>query len=382
MNKEILIKKITIFSGVFFVSLLLNTFPALMTEFQRVFSMSVGESGIIPFFSSMGTISANVLAIYLLAKVGTKAGIKSGLIIVFVGLVLASIQGLYFLVAGIFLIAMTFGLFMTSLSTVYSHFPLKHQDFSMYHSFFGIGGLIAPVVVKFLLGNGFTYNYVYMSYFIVFFIVLYMFLSHPFENYRAENYSFGDLKKAVLNKKIMILIVLLGLYAASEMSIVVWTGNFFKSVHKIGIRQYSMALSMFWVIFTISRFFGNKKIQKLGVKKNIVLMSFLTILTVLIMLFSPYKYSVVFFGLTAFFMATLFPSFHFLINYIADDSVKGPVNGVLFLTISIVGLFFVPFVGLIADINIYYAFGIILLPFVVQAVVLPLLCEENIRVER
>ncbi len=380
MSNSVLIKKITIFSGVFFIALLLNTFPALMTEFQRFFSMSVGKSGLIPFFSSIGTISANLIAIYLLARKGTRIGLKFGFFTAFSGLLFASILGFYTLAIGIFLISMTFGLIMTSLATTYSHLPLKHQDFSMYHSFFGIGGLIAPIVVKAIVGRGFTYNYVYMSYFIVFFIVLFMFLSHPFENYKTEDYSFSDLKRAVLDKKIVILVLLLGFYAASEMSIVVWTGNFFKSVHHIGIKKYSLVLSMFWAIFTISRFFGNKKIKKFGVQKNIVVMSVLTVVNVGIMLFTPFKYSVVFFGLTAFFMATLFPSFHFLINYIADDNVKGPVNGVLFLTVSIVGLFFVPFVGIIADINIYYAFGIILLPFVIQALVLPVLCKDNIKV--
>ncbi|BBB32897.1 fucose: H+ symporter, FHS Family, MFS superfamily [Thermotomaculum hydrothermale] len=380
MNKEIIAKKITIFSGVFFIAILLNTYPALMTEFQRYFSMSVGKSGVIPFFSSMGTISANILAIYLLAKKGTKIGLKLGFLTAFLGLLFASILGFYPLIFGIFLISMTFGLIMTSLSTTYSHLPLKHQDFSMYHSFFGIGGLIAPIIVKFILGKGLTYNYVYLSYFVIFLIVLFLFVSHPFENYKTENYSINDFKKAVLNKKIVILVLLLGFYAASEMSIVVWTGNFYKSVHKIGIKKYSLILSMFWLIFTVSRFFGNKKIKKLGVQKNIIIMSVLTILCVGIMLFFPFKYSVIFFGLTAFFMATLFPSFHFLINYIADNNVKGVVNGVLFLVVSIIGLFFVPFVGIIADINIYYAFGIILLPFVVQATVLPLICRENIKI--
>ena len=380
MDRAILFKKITIFSGIFFIALLLNTFPALMTEFQKVFSMSVGKSGIIPFFSSMGTISANLLAIYLLAIKGTRIGLKLGFLSAFLGLVFASILSFYTLVAGIFLLSMTFGLIMTSLATTYSHLPLKHQDFSMYHSFFGIGGLIAPIVVKAIVGRGLTYNYVYLSYFVVFFIVLLMFVSHPFENYKTEHYSFKDIKKALLDKKIVVLVLLLGLYAASEMSIVVWTGNFYKSVHHIGIKKYSLVLSMFWFIFTISRFFGNRKIKRLGIQKNIIIMSLLTVLNVGIMLFAPFKYSVIFFGITAFFMATLFPSFHFLINYIADENIKGPVNGFLFLTVSVVGMFFVPFVGIIADINIYYAFGIILLPFLIQAVVLPLICKENIKV--
>ncbi len=379
MDRTILFKKITIFSGVFFIALLLNTFPALMTEFQRFFSMSVGKSGIIPFFSSIGTISANLIAIYLLAKKGTRIGLKFGFLTAFLGLAFASFLGFYTLVIGIFFISMTFGLIMTSLATTYSHLPLKHQDFSMYHSFFGIGGLIAPIIVKAIVGRGFTYNYVYLSYFIVFFIVLLMFATHPFENYKTEDYSFRDIKKALLNKKIVVLVLLLGFYAASEMSIVVWTGNFYKSIHHVGIKKYSLVLSMFWLIFTISRFFGNKKIKKFGVQRNIVAMSVLTVISAIIMLSSPFKYSVVFFGITAFFMATLFPSFHFLINYIADDNIKGPVNGFLFLTVSVVGMFFVPFVGIIADINIYYAFGIILLPFVVQAIVLPLLCKENIK---
>jgi len=380
MNKEILLKKSVIFSGVFFIALLLNTFPALMTEFQSFFSMSVGKSGIIPFFSSAGTISANIIAIYLLARKGTKVGLKAGFFTAFLGLSLASYLNFYSLLAGIFFLSMTFGLIMTSLATTYSHLPLKHQDFSMYHAFFGIGGLVAPFVVKYFLSRGYTYNYVYLSYFSVFFIVVLLFYLNPFENYKTEGYSFADLKKALLEKRIVVLVFLLAFYAASEMSVVVWTGNFYKSVHKIGIEKYSMVLSLFWLIFTISRFFGNWKIMKLGVVRNIRLMSILTVITIVLMLKLPFKYSVIFFGLTAFFMATLFPSLHFLINYVADDNIKGPVNGFLFLAVSIVGMFFVPVVGVVAGLNIFYAFGIILLPFIIQAILLPFVCRENVRV--
>ncbi len=380
MNKNIVYRKVVIFSGVFFIALLLNTFPALMTEFQRVYSLSVGESGIIPLFSSLGTICANLIAVYLLAKEGTKIGLKLGFLCAFSGLALSSIFNFYTLVTGIFFLSMTFGLVMTSLATTYSHLPLKSQDFSMYHSFFGIGGLVAPFFVKQVLERGFSYNFVYLSYFAIFFVVAYLLFSHPFENYRTENFSIKDLKRALLNKKIVVLVLLLGFYAASEMSIVVWTGNFYKSVHRIGIKQYSMVLSFFWFVFTISRFFGNRKIKKLGVKRNIILMSILTIGSVIFMLVLPFRFSVLFFGITAFFMATLFPSMHFLINYVADEDAKGPVNAFLFLTVSIVGMFFVPIVGIVAGINIYMAFGIILLPFFVQAIVLPAVCRENIRI--
>ncbi len=376
------IKKIrfTIFSGVFFVALILNTFPALMTEFQRYFSLSVAKSGIIPFFSSAGTISANLLAIYILAKKGTDFGLKLGFFAAAIGLSLASYPNFYSLLTGIFFLSITFGLIMTALATIYSHLPLKYQDFSMYHAFFGVGGLIAPVIVKFVLGKGLGYNFVYLSYFSVFLIVCYFVFSAKFENYKSENYSFSDLKKALLNRKIVVLVILLGLYAASEMSVVVWTGNFYKTVHKIGVRQYSLVLSLFWAVFAVSRLFGKIKMQRLGVKRNIVLMSLITVLVIVAMLVSPFGISVLFFGLTAFFMATLFPSLHFLINYIADPEVKGPVNGFLFLAVSVIGMFFVPLVGIVADRNIYLAFGIIILPFLIQAAVLPFLCSENIKV--
>jgi len=355
----------------------LNTMPPLMVEFQRVFAISMGQSSVIPFAHSMGTILANIAAALVLSKIGTR---KSTAIAVFAGAVglafAATSHSLAGLTTGIFFIAVAFAVTITTFSVIYAHFPVSKQNFSMFHSFFGMGGLAAPVFVKFYLGRNFSYRYVYVTY-LAFLILFGLYIAfRPVSDYRVDDSPFHGVKK-LMHSRFLIVITLLGLYSVSEMAIVVWAGNFFKASFSFTVETSAMMLSAFWIVFTLGRFFGDRQIRKFTAKSNARVMSGICLVLFSVFIFSPMRWSVTAFLLGALFMATIFPSIHFFLNRVAPDDVRAPLNAVLFLAVSTFGMVGVPLIGIVGDINIRLGMSMMLVPFFLMLTVLPLMWKDK-----
>ncbi|NOZ13331.1 MAG: MFS transporter [Acidobacteria bacterium] len=362
---------LVLFAGLFLTSMFLNTMPPLMVEFQQVFHISMGHSSVIPFAHSMGTIVANIAAALLLSKIGTKKSTGIAVVCGLLGLSFAATShSLPGLTAGIFFIAVAFAVTITTFSVIYAHFPVEKQNFSMFHSFFGMGGLAAPFFVKFYLGRQLSYRYVYLTY--LFFLLifgLYIFF-RPVSDYRTDDSPFHGVKK-LMHTRYLIVIALLALYSVSEMAIVVWAGNFFKTSFGFTVETSAMMLSAFWILFTLGRFFGDHQIRRFSPKTNVRAMSMICLVLFSVFIFSPMHFSVTAFLLGALFMATIFPSIHFFLNRVAPDDVRAPLNAVLFLAVSTFGMIGVPLIGIVGGINIRLGMSMMLIPFFLMITVLP-----------
>ncbi|PJB80021.1 MAG: hypothetical protein CO090_04635 [Acidobacteria bacterium CG_4_9_14_3_um_filter_49_7] len=362
-----------LFAGLFMTSMFLNTMPPLMVEFQRVFAISMGQSSIIPFAHSMGTILANVAAALVLSRIGTRKSTAIAVIAGAVGLTFAATShSLAGLTTGIFFIAVAFAVTITTFSVIYAHFPVTKQNFSMFHSFFGMGGLAAPVFVKFYLGRNYSYRYVYLTYLVLIILFGLTIAFRPVSDYQSDDSPFHGVKK-VMKSRYLIVITLLALYSVSEMAVVVWAGNFFKSSFGFTVETSAVMLSAFWILFTLGRFFGDRQIRKFTPQINARTMSLASLALFSIFIFSPVTWSVSAFLLGALFMATIFPSIHFLLNRIAPDDVRAPLNAILFLAVSTFGMIGVPFVGIVGEINIRLGMSMMLIPFSLMVTVLPFL---------
>ncbi|NOY23002.1 MAG: MFS transporter [Acidobacteria bacterium] len=366
-----------LFAGLFLTSMFLNTMPPLMVEFQRVFAISMGHSSVIPFAHSMGTILANVAAALVLSKIGTRKSTAIAVLAGAVGLTFAATShSLVGLTTGIFFIAVAFAITITTFSVIYAHFPVSRQNFSMFHSFFGMGGLVAPVFVKFFLSRNFSYRYVYITYLVLLILFGLYIAFRPVSDYRSDDSPFQGVKK-IMHSRYLIVIILLALYSVSEMAVVVWAGNFFKSSFSFTVETSAMMLSVFWILFTLGRFFGDRQIRKLTPQVNSRAMSLACLALFSVFIFSPMRWSVSAFFLGALFMATIFPSIHFFLNKIAPDDVRAPLNAILFLTVSTFGMIGVPVIGIVGGINIRLGMSLMLVPFFLMATILPFLWKAE-----
>lgn len=366
------LKQITIYLGVFHVALLLNTMPPLMLEFQRVFQLSITKSGLIPASHSFGTVLANLSTIYLLYKVGTMKIAWSGIASSFLGLILISFtSSFYFLCLGIFLLAFSFGLTISSFSTQISYFREDNRNFSLFHSFFGLGGFMAPIFVSYEVSKRFGYKKIYLFYFVLLLIYSILLKKSKMVNHKVKGESFKAISKNVFTKENILLMLLAGFYASTEMSLVIWAGNFFSIKHGFSIEKVSYFISIFWLLFTISRMFGDYQIKKLGIVKNSLLMAVISIVSIICLIFFNANISSIAFVLTGLFIATIFPSIHSLLNLNKNDCVRGMLNASLFFSVSFIGFFFVPLIGAVAEHNLVGGMLITIVPLLAILCFLP-----------
>ncbi len=355
----------TIYSGVFFAALLLNTMPPLMLEFQKAFNLSISKSGLIPASHSLGTVLANLSAVYLLGRLGTIKIAYAGLISAFSGLVFITLGNNFVLLCiGIFLLAFAFGLTISAYSTQISYLPESLRNYSLFHSFFGLGGFVAPLFVGFTASKYLSYKNVYLLYFL--FLAVYLILliiSKPI-NHKTKEPNFKKLAKKVFTKVNVSLMLLAGFYASAEMSIVIWSGNFFSIAHKTTTEKVSIYISLFWLMFTIGRMFGGYQIKKFGGIRNSKIMAGISICFLLAVIFLNKFISPIAFTLIGLSVATIFPSIHHILNLDKDEEIRGMLNAALFLTVSIAGFLFVPIVGAVAEQNLTFGMLINTIPLI------------------
>jgi len=355
----------TIYSGVFFVALLLNTMPPLMLEFQKAFNLSISKSGLIPASHSLGTVLANLSAVYLLGRLGTVKIAYSGLVSAFLGLLFITLSNSFiFLCIGIFLLAFAFGLTISAYSTQISYLPENLRNYSLFHSFFGLGGFIAPLFVGFAISKFFSYKKVYLLYFLFMCIYLILLILSKPQNHKTKEPNFKKLAKKVFTKSNVALMLLAGFYASAEMSIVIWSGNFFSITHKTTTGKISIYISLFWLMFTIGRMFGGYQIKKLGGVKNSKIMAGISICFLIAVILKNKFISPVAFILIGLSVATIFPSIHHILNLNKDEEIRGMLNATLFLTVSISGFLFVPLVGTIAEQNLTFGMLTNIIPLI------------------
>lgn len=365
-------KQFTIYLGVFFVALLLNTMPPLMLEFQNVFKLSIAKSGIIPASHSMGTVIANLFAVYLLGKLGTIRIAWYAIGISLLGLLSITLTNSFlFLCVGIFLLAFSFGLTISAFSTQVSYLPEKSRNYSLFHSFFGLGGFVAPLFVGFEASKHLGYKKVYILYFLILILYAFMLKNSKMINHKTKESNFKNISKMVFTKLNVLLMFLAAFYASTEMSIVIWSGNFFSIKHGITIEKVSLYISIFWLLFTLGRMFGNFQIRKLGGVLNSKIMAMIGIVCILGLIFLNTSFSVITFVLIGFFIATIFPSLHHILNLNKNDEVRSMLNSALFLSVSLTGFFFVPFVGAVAEKYLIAGMLINIIPLIAVIFILP-----------
>jgi fucose permease len=146
--------------------------------------------------------------------------------------------------------------------------------------------------------------------------------------------------------------LLAGFYASAEMSIVIWAGNFFSVAHNTTTEKVSIYISIFWLMFTVGRMFGNFQIKKLGGVTNSKIMAGVSLCCLLAVIFLNNFISPIAFILTGLSVATIFPSIHHILNLNKDEEIRGMLNATLFLTVSVSGFVFVPIVGAVAEQNL------------------------------
>jgi len=237
---------------IFSYSLIMNSVAPALKLFQSDYSISVGISSLIPLFSLVGTVLSNIFVGIYLNKLGLKRALLIGFgITIFGSLIIAFSNTLALSLLGMLIFGFSSGFGFNSSTMLLAQ--NKNANFGFFHGAYGLGGILAPLFIQLAQSRMNNFKNVYFIYATIF-ILLFAYTStrlHITTSTKAEAFKLSEIKYAFSNSTFMIFLTLLILYSSAEIGTINWAGNIMKE----GIVTSATAYSLFWILFTLGRFF-------------------------------------------------------------------------------------------------------------------------------
>lgn len=366
--------------GYFAFALVLGTIPALMTTFQEVLSLSLSDSALTQFFKDGGYLLLSLLGPALIVFCGLKLSLFLAFIMAGAGSLMIALNpdGVGFLFAGIFFQGTGFGLGILSLLTVLTGLKEKYQKLSMLYSLWGMAGFLAPALVAFAFTKGFSHQVLYFAYAII--MIALAFLSifvNPVQQLETQKTRWSDVARLFKNRVVLGFGVTFLLIAACDAIVGTWVTTFVESRFQFSRAQSSTVLSLFWVAYSIGRFFGDYFIARVGKIKSILISCIVGSVGLILFMFAGSILAP--FGLTIFGLgvSTMYPAMQGYVLERTDVQVRPHLNGFLHLTGALGCMALVRLSGIFAEINLILPLGLSLVILFVVA----LLCCRYARAD-
>ncbi|WP_448376789.1 MFS transporter [Fervidobacterium sp.] len=284
---------------IFSYSLVLNSMAPLLNSFRELYQISIALSTLLPFFSLTGTVLSNIFTGIYLNKLGLKRALLTGYTLTIVGSIIVAFSNNYYMaMLGLFIFGLSSGFGFTGSTTLLAQ--SKNANFGFYHGAYGLGGIIAPMCISLSTKLFNDFRKVYLLY-VLLFIALgtyTLFRKIPQLQGMVEKLSLKGIKNAFKDKNFSTFLSLLILYSSAEIGIITWAGT----VIKEGLLDVYLSYTLFWLVFTISRFatgFLEKTFKPL-LKTNATILIFIVIGLFLLR-------HALFFVISGLFLGPLFP---------------------------------------------------------------------------
>jgi len=349
--------RVLILAQMIALSMAAVSIPALITTFQKEYNLSIAQSAIIPILSTIGGFITNIIIASVSARLGLK---RLNLYFLFISLVacviLAFSSNIYLFLFGITLIGISTAFGLTNTSTIFAHIKLKYQNYGVFHAFFGIGGIISPAIISFLLTHNLSYRYIYYFLIVVFLgFIGFVATSSLIENRKYDNIKVKEAFGIIRKSFILPVLIIIVFQAGSEQGIVMWSGNLLSDAMGHSAQSASMLLSFYWIIFTASRLMIQFLEKPLGKLNSVKISSTLAICFLVLLLLTNKP---VFFVLLA---AAMAPTFPLMQKYSAQKLPPrevGLFNGMVFAFASMGNMLIAGAMGGLGDYNLKLSYTI------------------------
>ncbi|MDK2886888.1 MAG: hypothetical protein PWP54_1466 [Thermosipho sp. (in: thermotogales)] len=341
------VAKLFVIINIFIVSIIVNTLAPLMPLLQKELNISISKSSSIPVFAVLGTTIFSIILSFLISRIGIKKSNYFGYLFLFVGLLMFSLsKSLIGIILASFFIGASSSFLFTSLTTLLAH--LENPHYGITHAFFGIGGIVAPLLVSFSIKYNFSYRFLYFSYFLltVFIFIWNVFIKMPDAKYEVMNFS--KIKSTILKPIFFLSIISFLLYSGSEIGLITWVSNlfiYFGSSPDVA----ALSISSFWIFYTISRFLSDFVVKFISEKKIVIFCTLFSSMFIFIMLIT--KNSLIFL-IIGFLMGAVFPMIQRYANMKLNKDEVGLLNGITFASTGVGGMIFSYFMGLLSKVSI------------------------------
>jgi fucose permease len=266
------------------------SYPLIKSEFQ----VSYEHQGLMVSVLAGSYVLFCALGGIFLGRFGIKRAFISGFICLIAGMVMVFFMPRFLLVVGTLLLVFAgFGFFEVGINALGSRlFTAKTALLmNLLHFFYGLGGVIGPKGAGILtdpagLGLGWRWIYLYSLPLVLLFFVPAVFIRFPGEEPKTVNeekeWKRASFLTALKTSMVWVLGVTLGLMVSAEMSIINWGGLYFQDVYGFDpSTRGANFLSVFFVLFTISRLAAGFLVEKIGYMRSLVWASLATVLVLI-----------------------------------------------------------------------------------------------------
>ncbi|AEX85266.1 hypothetical protein XO10_04215 [Marinitoga sp. 1135] len=345
-----------IFFNIFFLAIIVNSIPPLMTTLQDNYSLTIGFSSFLPLARTIGNMSVSIIGAFIIAILGLRNSLLLGIIFEILGVFLFIIsKDIYTLIFSMFFIGASMGQTILSLISMFDHLPEEFQKYGLLHAFFGFGGITGPLIISFILRNNINYKFPFYIYeFVFLFIFFFIILKKVPENVKYKAFKFTEALSVLKNKFIIYILVIFIMYSGVEIGAVTWAGNLFTDQFNIPKDSASIFISLFWVFFTIGRLLTDTLYKKFNFTLTTIF-SLFSAITLIIMIsiksFSPYAFSIL--GIM---LGPIFPVTQKFLNSHLSHREVGLVSGIVSLSIGIGASIITTLMGFVGDFSILYSY--------------------------
>jgi DHA1 family quinolone resistance protein-like MFS transporter len=344
--------RLKIVFGMFFFSLLANSVPPLLPLLQTNFQLSLFESSILPMAITAFILVSNIVMGMVISFVGQKRVLILATLFSLVGFLLGYFaESFPVMLIAFSVLGFGLGTGFTGLTTIFSSLPEKLQNYGLFHGFFGLGGIIAPIHISFWLNRGYGFNTVFFVYALLFtaFLITIL-LSKDIKNLTYKAHKVGHKLKSFSSPFIVVGLLLLGLYAAVEVGGTTWSINFVQMRYQFDYNSAAFVLSGFWFAFTISRFLADSITKRIGVFPYLCLNLGIAMIVLFLWISGVSPYLFIPFGFT---IGPVFPVVQKYINSHLAEEQKGFFIGISYAVTGVFATLIIPLMGAIGEFRIW-----------------------------
>jgi len=288
----------------------------IIPEIIKEFNLSHTQAGAFHYVTMLAIAVSGIFLGYLADKIGRKPTILLGLIIYAVSCFLFAVGNTYlFFVALLFSSGLAIGIFKSAgLALVgdITHSSTEHtKSMNMVEGFFGIGAIIGPAVVTYLLANGYSWKYLYIfaGLVCVMLSVVTWYVKTPkLVHHVGEPVNLRRTFKMMKNRYALGFSLSIALYVIAEAAIYVWMPTLFLKYEGNLTWLAAYSLTIFFVLRAVGRFMAIWVLSKISWSSAMTLFSGGIFAGYLASMTLGLDFAVIFLPLTGLFMAMIYPT--------------------------------------------------------------------------
>jgi len=288
----------------------------IIPEIIKEFNLSHTQAGAFHYVTMLAIAVSGIFLGYLADKMGRKPTILLGLMIYAVSCFLFAIGNTYlFFVALLFSSGLAIGIFKSAgLALVgdITHTSTEHtKSMNMVEGFFGIGAIIGPAIVTYLLANGYSWKYLYIFAGLICILLSAVTWSVKTPDLVRSPKGTINLKrtfKMMKNRYALGFSLAIALYVVAEAAIYVWMPTLFLKYEGDLTWLAAYSLTIFFVLRAVGRFMAIWVLSKISWSSAMTLFSGGIFAGYIASMTLGLDYAVIFLPLTGLFMAMIYPT--------------------------------------------------------------------------